>query len=366
MHKMRIGTLDSFRTIAILSVILFHFFSLDDFRYSYGNKYDFFWQGRYGVDFFFIISGFVIFHTLENTSTLSKFLKNRAIRLYPSAIIASTITLIVVLLLTNERVGSLLIKYLASITLINPGLLHHLFVRSSVNLSYLDGSFWSLWPEIQFYIVAGIIYYINADKFLKHFTLISLILIGLFWLDSNILGSNYLNLNQHGLLQNSLYSCIGLFNLPVYIVYFALGTQFYVLYKYRHEGKIAPWWSVILIALFGSLQIYFAVTFSTRVTNICMLLLFLLFIYFPKSLRIIDNSLFRRIGVSSYFLYLIHQTIGFVLLEKFGKYILPNSFVFPAMVLVLFIIISIIYTFGVEKPILRALKTIPTKTIKPT
>src|ERR1700722_4627589 len=101
MHKERIGIIDGFRAIAIIGVLLFHFFSLENTNYPYGNKFDFFFQERYGVEFFFIISGFVIFYTLENTSSLKDFFKKRIIRLYPSAIIACTITLIIVLAIAN-------------------------------------------------------------------------------------------------------------------------------------------------------------------------------------------------------------------------------------------------------------------------
>ena len=135
-HKARIGVLDGFRTIAIISVLLFHLFSLDDFHYPYGQKYNFFWQGRYGVEFFFIISGFVIFYTLENTQSLKIFFLNRLIRLYPSALIASTITLIVLLLLTNENLVSLLLKYLTNLSLVGANLLNFLFMpRSSFDLT---------------------------------------------------------------------------------------------------------------------------------------------------------------------------------------------------------------------------------------
>lgn len=50
----RINALDSFRSIAILIVLLFHFFSRWTILYPYGEKYDFFNYGKLGVHFFLL------------------------------------------------------------------------------------------------------------------------------------------------------------------------------------------------------------------------------------------------------------------------------------------------------------------------
>lgn len=96
--KERIAFLDFFRFIAILSVILYHYFSrwippLNDISlYPYGDKYNYFHFGYLGVHFFLIISGFVISFTLTKCSSLGIFLKRRFIRLFPTMVIISIIT----------------------------------------------------------------------------------------------------------------------------------------------------------------------------------------------------------------------------------------------------------------------------------
>ena len=87
-------------------------------------------------------------------------------------------------------------KYLTSLGLIGPKLLNYIFFNSNKENELPDCSLWSLWPEIQFYFIAGLLYFYNKDKFLKNFTIFSIFLIGLYWLNSNIKGGNILNLKS--------------------------------------------------------------------------------------------------------------------------------------------------------------------------
>src|SRR5258706_14170930 len=94
----RIKTIDGFRAIAIMMVIFFHFFSRWTFPvsninlYPYKNRFNYFTMGRLGVHFFFMISGFVIFMTLEKTESFRLFMVNRFLRLMPSMITISLVT----------------------------------------------------------------------------------------------------------------------------------------------------------------------------------------------------------------------------------------------------------------------------------
>src|SRR6201999_991491 len=106
--------------------------------------------------------------------------------------------------------------------------------------SYLDYSLWSLWPEIQFYFVAGVLYFYNRDKFLKYFTIFSLFLIGLSWLNSNIKGNNTLNLNPNNVFLHNLNHLLEVFDLSGFIQYFMIGMLFYALYKLKHQKNKVP------------------------------------------------------------------------------------------------------------------------------
>ena len=77
-NQTRLQPLDALRGIAALGVVLFHF-TLG--RNGYENIFRF---GTTGVDLFFMISGFVIFMSLEKADGLRTFLINRFSRLYPA------------------------------------------------------------------------------------------------------------------------------------------------------------------------------------------------------------------------------------------------------------------------------------------
>ncbi len=80
----RLLALDSLRGIAALSVMVLHY--LNDSRGAYGldNAYWQFGQGNFGVQLFFMISGFVILQTLDRRSRVLDFAVARFIRLYPT------------------------------------------------------------------------------------------------------------------------------------------------------------------------------------------------------------------------------------------------------------------------------------------
>ncbi len=79
----RIGILDGFRALAIIAVLLFHFFSRYTTHhyktnlYPYSDKYGYFGYAYLSVEFFFIISGFVTFFVLEYINAFTSFLENR-------------------------------------------------------------------------------------------------------------------------------------------------------------------------------------------------------------------------------------------------------------------------------------------------
>jgi len=70
----RLPALDALRGIAALGVVLFHYLPYYDKLYGHSfSTPDTLGFGRYGVHLFFILSGFVIFMTLERTRSASWF-----------------------------------------------------------------------------------------------------------------------------------------------------------------------------------------------------------------------------------------------------------------------------------------------------
>lgn len=360
--KNRISILDGFRTIAIISVMLFHYFTRYNppfakiSLYPYQSQYNYFKLGYLGVHFFFIISGFVIFFTIDNTKNFALFWEKRLVRLLPSIIFGSLFTLIFLVFFDIKNIfpdGHDINNLLVSLTFISPTLINNLFSKFGFKVEYLNGSYWSLWPEIQFYLFSSLIFYFGNKNFLKTFLIISSFLI---LVDNVFTKTNLLN-NYEVLRSNYIKWSINGFNLPEYLPFFSIGVLFYQMFKDKNlEIKTRLFQKTYL----GAILILLLITCGSngiRLTFIAMYTFFLCFIYYPQIMGVFKLKILTKIGESSYFLYLIHEKVGVFLIFQFGKYFMPISFIWPLILIILFVFFSYIFTLFIDKKINRWLIT---------
>ena len=351
LENFRINVLDGFRALAILIVLLFHYFSRWTTIYPYGEKYDFFGYGKMGVQLFFIISGFVILYTLENTNNFVAFWKKRMIRLFPAMLIASIITYFVFVLFDTELLfpaSHFLKNILASITFLPPDSIASIF-NNKVQLDYISGSYWSLWPEIQFYVFVSVIYFSNKNRFqLTFFTLTFMLLFFNFILHHIYIDNYFINTARNFFV---------IFNLVESLPYFCFGVLFYHIYKNKILIKET---SIYLKIYFTGLLLFLVYcnywVMYKLVLIFCFLLLFIALIYYPKAIRFLENKILLKIGISSYFLYLIHENIGVLMIYKYGEFLKSYEFIFPLVLTIFLILISIFYTYYTDKKINNYLK----------
>jgi peptidoglycan/LPS O-acetylase OafA/YrhL len=146
----RLPGLDGLRGIAAMAVVLFHFTAWDPFLRTgqYGGPGLLFWfpYGCLGVELFFIISGFVIFMTLERTTSFVAFAAARFARLYPAFLACMLTSLALILLFRWGQVPIDARLIVANLTMI----------PQSFGALYIDGSYWSLRFELEFYLLAGL------------------------------------------------------------------------------------------------------------------------------------------------------------------------------------------------------------------
>lgn len=306
--------------------------------------------------FFFTISGFVIYYSLTSTTSFLVFWKKRFIRLFPSMLLASILTFVIFNFFDNTFIlkDSHEIKnFLPSITFINPLtfnlLVHHL--GFNINTSYLNGSYWSLWPEVQFYLFASIIYYTNKVHFIRNFSLISiaLIIIHIFFKETDLELVNIYYIKK--LLETLRVILFYHFNLAAYLSYFAIGTLLCQLYTDKNLAiKKTGSFSLYIIIPLILLQFYLANDLTIGLINFLIIIMFVLFIFQPKYLFFAQYPIVKNIGISSYFLYLIHEHIGVLIIHNWGGYLHP-TFIAPLVVIICFIIMSILYYTKIEKNI---------------
>lgn len=253
--KPRYEILDGLRGVAALIVVAFHLFE----TYSAGPRFQILNHGYLAVDFFFLLSGYVVGYAYDDRwgkMDLKNFFKRRLIRLHPMILIGSLIGAGLYYLgdapifepvLTTPWWKVLLMMLVGWLMIPTP---ISMDIRGWGELNALNGPTWSL----MFEYIANILYAL----FIRHF---SKKLLAAFVAASAFLTLDVaLNLDVFGLLEArewAKYTVIGGFGLTadqMYIGFARLLFPFFAgLLLSRMQAKIRVkagfWWCSFLIAL---------------------------------------------------------------------------------------------------------------------
>jgi peptidoglycan/LPS O-acetylase OafA/YrhL len=154
----RLRYLDGLRGVAIILVIIWHFMGPTDAQMlPYGDRYaalPIVSSGWMGVELFFLISGYVIFMTLERCAGFRDFAVRRFQRLYPAMLIATVLLFAADRLLgiVSPHGAAQLIDLLPGLTFVGPSF-WHAFLH--IDPKSLSGVFWTLYVECAFYLIFG-------------------------------------------------------------------------------------------------------------------------------------------------------------------------------------------------------------------
>jgi peptidoglycan/LPS O-acetylase OafA/YrhL len=157
----RIGFLDGLRGVAIAGVMLFHAYGIQFSAFHpFGERYGHVYPVQYGwagVQLFFLISGFVILMTLEKSRGLLDFAKRRWLRLFPAMFVGSLVLLAFDhLFAAGPTADRGLVNLLPGWLFISPPVLH-MITRHQIES--MDGTFWSLYVEVCFYVIVSLSYF---------------------------------------------------------------------------------------------------------------------------------------------------------------------------------------------------------------
>jgi peptidoglycan/LPS O-acetylase OafA/YrhL len=291
--------LDLIRFAAAFGVLAFHFgfrgwcaHGLQDIDYpelAGFSKY-----GYMGVEIFFMISGYVIPWSVRGRS-VGEFVVSRAIRLYPTYWLCAALLLFVPPLLGDPRFLIPARDALMNVTMVAPWF----------GSPYIDPVFWSLARELEFYaLVAFVVGLLGFERLPK--ALLVWLLIGV--------GTSVL--------------AIGTGKSPVYLggtyyMYFCFGAACYFL---QHLERSRTVYALLVLSLplmlAHSLHKASVVTEIYRVTMspfvVCAVLAAgAAAVYFSSALseRMKPSALVTFIGGLTYPLYLLHENIGYALLN---------------------------------------------------
>ncbi len=333
----RITILDGFRVLAILIVMLFHYydrFSGELYQYEFNTKI--FSFGYLGVEFFFIISGFVITLTLEKCSSFIEFIKKRFIRLVPGMLVCSILTFIIFSLFDYDlifKVSSSFKNLIFSNTFLYPEFFNTIF---GSNLQYVEGAYWSLWVEISFYLIISSLYFLNKEKFKRNYAIIAVLGVCFYFLFISSFGMkivlNVLNEQAYMVIRQ----IAKMFPFFAYGLWFLIGILLLNLYK--DSSKKRNIFYILGLLLFQSMIL---LDVEVLIFSLIVFVLLLLFVFKPNYISFLGNSFFSKLGLVSYSVYLIHQNVGILAIHNLSSHFGSFNWIIGLIMIV------ITFTFGV-------------------
>jgi peptidoglycan/LPS O-acetylase OafA/YrhL len=286
--KHRLKPLDAFRGIAIISVLLYHFtyrwgplwpdWGPDwpkgrDF-FGFVSNHAWFAQGNRGVELFFIISGFVIFMTLEHCKSGWDFAIRRFARLYPTYIFCMSATYFGVMLFGLDDFHRTVTQYLVGFTMLS----------DELHIGWIETACWSLQVEILFYIWVGLIYFYARRFFVPA------------WVGFCVFATLYTRFDSSG---GFFY-----FGAPD-LCYFTAGMAFYGVHARLPKSFVYTFFASAFVQY---LFVWHGLPLSAHLLIAGAVGLFVLFV--NGKLDWLGGGVLGFVGLISYPLYLLHQHLG--------------------------------------------------------
>jgi exopolysaccharide production protein ExoZ len=345
----KIQNIQALRGIAVLSVVFFHLLMIE--RKYGGSKTilpDFFQFGMFGVDLFFVISGFVMFTVSRGRFQIPKhalrFIYHRVARIYPTYWVYSILVLIVFLLKptwVNNSQGNQ-VNILSSFLLLPSETLPLVMVG------------WTLIHEMYFYLIFFIIFLLISERQL--FYAIFLWGICVVLLNLSLESSTpALALISHPLTFEFMGGCIlaSIYykkeikiknSILLILASLSLLSAIYgYLYYNRVTGQIAPlgWWRIVI---FGIPALFMVSCITSAERN-----------------GFIMHTSLILIGDASFSLYLSHGLTMSVIGRMWSAFpsdnVLVNIIMMPILIILVLIVGFISYRV-VELPLLRLTRKI--------
>ena len=342
MKKEYIIGLNGIRAIAVFLVIIAHRFPNDHIFMSFP-------LGAYGVNVFFVLSGFLISRGLffelntgvstfiSNIRVLKNFIAKRFLRIFPIYYL-----LLLFMYLANGVVGNNFRENIMWYVFYGA---NYLIYKEEKWLGCL-GHLWSLSVEEQFYVFFPIllIFFFRKRILLMLLTFIIIGTIYPFFVDG---WSNVLTL-----------SCINAFGIGGLLAYIevyksSLLSRFY---------KVASSLSIPILLLLICHNLYFQIPFFSERLAVAILAVYIISLCLLREdtyvvNKILNNRFLNFVGIISYGVYLYHNIVA-----KYWNHFFPKSNIDPfsyvefLLQTTLVIIVSYLSWIIIEKPILKMKK----------
>ena len=331
--------LQIFRGIAALMIVFHHTIGSINFYYKINHPFlnSLALIGKFGVDFFFVLSGFIIsyskYYQYNKPNSFLNYIKNRLIRIYVPYLPIGILMLVLYSVLPDLSNSDRDISTLTSLTLLPNG-------NPALSVA------WSLSFELCFYIVFSISFF--SRRVWYYFTFVWFFMIVMV---------NYSFLESIKHFNNPFLTVLfSTYNLEFILGFF---LAILVLKKYAINLKLILVILGILIGCFlycivcKYLIFYFSINFLFVL--ISFIIIYLAVVYYPKKIK--KTVLFMLIGNASYSIYLIHNPLQMMIVRFIPKTssLLGVTFVL-FFVLIIASLIGYLYYLFFEKEAIQRIK----------
>ena len=358
--KPHYALLDGLRGAAALMVVWYHVF--EGFAFAGGGVIESFNHGHLGVDFFFMLSGFVISYAYDdrwkpqdkNKLTLGSFFKRRLIRLHPMIILGAIIGCITFLLQggvkwdgSSVQFPHIMIALVLAMLLIpvHPGASYD--VRGNGEMYSLNGPAWSLFFEY----IGNIMYALFIRRISYKALGILVIITGGLWSSFGIINVSGYDMLGVGWTLDAVNFCGGLLRMT-----FPFTLGMFMARSFNPVSVRGIFWISIAV-LFALFSVPFIpasivtpapnISFNSVFEFLSIVLVFPAIIWFSAGSKLsntFSSKVCKFLGDLSYPLYVVHYPVMYLFyawLIKTEQYTLAETW--PIVILVIAVNITLAY-----------------------
>ncbi len=331
MKSKRILELDALRGLAAIAVLLFHFTYRFQELYSPSQLPPFpFRLGYLGVQLFFIVSGFVIFMTVDRTETPLDFVVSRFSRLYPTFWVGVIVTTLVVAMTGLPGAERTPFEIAVNLTMF------HEFV----GVTAVDGVYWTLTQELMFY---GLVLFVFSTGLMQYWLPLAFAWLGL---------QAVANLSMH--IFGAFPWKIRYFMMTEYCHLFVAGIAFYQIF----QRKASRWvYGLLALSCLNHFLLEVKDLPASRLEEGLIVVMFfgLILAIVHGRAQFLAAKPLVWLGSISYALYLVHQFLGYSILWTFDNKGWPLSLA-VLISIALSVSLAALITRYVERPAISLIR----------
>lgn len=305
MKSRGLNSVQRLRGIAVISVVCYHIWILGYVENLYFLRY-----GHWGVQLFFIISGFIMIQKLPKYKNLLHFGERRVLRLWPPLFVSLLLSLPFAFVVSKSNTyGEVTLEnYVSSALMLNPMLLNGIL---GTTLNYPFQILWTISVELTFYFAIAILFFSLKRRSIQ-------LSIWVLLISSASILLKLSDLSQFPI--RGLALALG----TVYFPYFSLGCSIWLIRT--RMGSLY----ILLLITFASLFLSIISTdqpdneFHRGFVIAGIAVMFSLFIARDSNSQTLPNKFLEYIGDYSYEIYLVHGIVIFPVLSYLSPRIFDN------------------------------------------